>query len=263
MDWNRWKHYYFQLISDFGYDPKKDYESSLILNDLLKIRKKIKKLNALKHIIRHRTVFIFGCGPSLPQHLELLKNSSLNLKNFIFITADGATTALMQYDILPTIVITDLDGQISDQIQANKKGAIVILHAHGDNLNQIHRYYAHFEGDLMGSTQNKPLSHTLNFGGFTDGDRCVFLATELKASTIILFGFDFGNIIGKFSKPFLDCDKIANDVKLRKLKWAQKLLSELSYNTHSLIIKVNGRKPELGKIQNMEFEKLVEFLQSK
>lgn len=263
MEWKRWKHYYFKIVSDFGCDPRKDFESSLILNDFLKSRKKYKKFNELRHILKDKIVFIFGCGPSLPQQLELLKNSSLNLKNFIFIAADGATTALMQDNILPTIIVTDLDGRIPDQIQANKEGAIVIIHAHGDNINQIYQYYSDFEGDLMGSTQNKPLSHTLNFGGFTDGDRCVFLATEFKASIVVLFGFDFGNVIGKFSKPSLDIDEEANEIKLKKLRWAQKLLSELSYKTQSLIIQVNENKSALGKIQNMEFEELVEYLQHK
>jgi len=263
MEWKRWKNFYFKIISDFGYDPEKDYQSALILNNLLKIRKNSKKINTLKHIIRDRIVFIFGCGPSLPYHLELLKSSNLNLKNYIYIAADGATTALMKYDILPDIVVTDLDGQISDQIQANKEGTLVIIHAHGDNINQIQQFYSNFEGDIMGSTQNKPLSHIFNFGGFTDGDRCVFLATELKASIIILLGFDFGNVIGKFSKPFLVNDEVANDLKIKKLDWAQKLLSELSNTTRSLIIKVDSKKPELGKIQTIEFEELVKYLNNK
>jgi hypothetical protein len=263
MKWKRWKNNYFQIISDFGYDPQKDFESALILNDFLKKRKKSKNYNMLKQKIKDKIVFIFGCGPSLPHQIKLLKNSNLNLKNFTFIAADGATSALIQNNILPDIIVTDLDGRISDQIRANKDGTLVIIHAHGDNLNQIRQYYSDFEGHLMGSTQNKPLSHTINFGGFTDGDRCVFLSAEMKASTIILFGFDFGNIVGKFSKPFLDHDEDASEIKMKKLKWAQKFLSELSYNTRSLLIKVNSNKSELGKIQNMEFDDLIQFLQNK
>lgn len=216
----------------------------------------------LKNMIRDKIIFIFGCGPSLPNHLQHLKASNLILENFTCIAADGATSALMQYDILPNIIMTDLDGRIADQIQANKKGAIVIIHAHGDNIDQIHQNFSNFQGNLFGSTQNKPLSHVFNFGGFTDGDRCAFLAVQMKASIIILFGFDFGTIVGRFSKPYLDNDREADETKLKKLSWAQKLLSELSYNTKSQLIKVNGNQVKLGKIQNVEFAELIKFLEA-
>lgn len=262
MEWNRWKNYYSQIISDFGFNPEKDLESALLLNNFLKNKMNNKKYNYLKPLIRGKIVFVFGCGPSLPHHLQFLNDSNLNLKNFCYIAADGATSALMQYNRRPDIILTDLDGRISDQIQANKEGTIVIIHAHGDNIKQIHQYAQDFIGDLMGSTQNKPLSHVFNFGGFTDGDRCAFLAAKMKAAKIILFGFDFGKIIGKFSKPYLDNDREADETKLKKLAWAQKLLSELSYNTKSLLITVNKEHMNLGKIQNLEFPDLIKFLEA-
>jgi 2-amino-4-hydroxy-6-hydroxymethyldihydropteridine diphosphokinase len=261
VEWKRWKYHYYQIISEFGYDTQKDYNSALILNNFLKKKRNFKSPNVLKDKIRDKIIFIFGCGPSLPNHLKLLKTSNLILKNFTCIAADGATSALMQCDILPNIIMTDLDGRVADQILANKYGTIVIIHAHGDNLGQIHHNFSNFQGELMGSTQNKPLSHVFNFGGFTDGDRCVFLAAQMKASIIILFGFDFGKIVGKFSKPYLDNDKEADEIKLKKLYWAQKLLSELSYNTKSLLIKVDGDQVKLGKIQNLEFADLIKFLE--
>jgi uncharacterized Rossmann fold enzyme len=261
VEWKHWKDHYLQIISEFGYDPQKDYNSALALNWFLKKRHDSKNLNLLKDMMRDKIIFIFGCGPSLPNHLQLLKASNLILENFTCVAADGATSALMQYNILPNIIMTDLDGRITDQIQANKKGTIVIIHAHGDNIDQINDNFSNFQGDLLGSTQNKPLSHVFNFGGFTDGDRCAFLAAQMQASIIILFGFDFGKIIGKFSKPYLDNDREADEIKVKKLAWAQKLLSELSYNTKSVLIKVNGRQLKLGKIQNLEFTDLIKFLE--
>ena len=53
-----------------------------------------------------------------------------------------------------------------------------------------------------------------NFGGFTDGDRCIFLAEYFNASRIVLISMDFGQEIGKYSKH-----KIINrKMKLKKLK---------------------------------------------
>ena len=52
-----------------------------------------------------------------------------------------------------------------------------------------------------------------NFGGFTDGDRCVFLANHFKAKKIILLGMDFGTRIGKYSKTRV----ISRTIKIKKI----------------------------------------------
>ncbi len=67
-------------------------------------------------------------------------------------------------------------------------------------------------GNIIGSTQVQPLENVFNFGGFTDGDRCVFLAKEFQASGIMMIGFDFN-------------DPDVTDLKKKKLKWAKKLIS--------------------------------------
>lgn len=64
---------------------------------------------------------------------------------------------------------------------------------------------------MVGSTQTVPLANVHNFGGFTDGDRCVFLAQEMGASAIVLIGFDFS-------------DPHVNAIKMKKLEWARKLI---------------------------------------
>jgi hypothetical protein len=65
---------------------------------------------------------------------------------------------------------------------------------------------------LVATTQVMPLENVYNFGGFTDGDRCVFLAEEFEAKKIILVGMDLGNSIGRYSK-----EKV-KDPELKKLK---------------------------------------------
>ena len=44
---------------------------------------------------------------------------------------------------------------------------------------------------VIGTTQIEPISDVYNFGGFTDGDRAVFLAEHFGAKEIELVGFDF------------------------------------------------------------------------
>ncbi|HUY00068.1 MAG TPA: 6-hydroxymethylpterin diphosphokinase MptE-like protein [Candidatus Deferrimicrobium sp.] len=260
MNWNHWEHWYNKIISDFNYNPHKDAESAYILNELLHNSEKRYDFHEIKTLIKDKIVFIYGCGPSLPEHVKKLKNSEVELQNYIHIAADGATSALLQFDITPNIIVTDLDGEISDQIKANKNGAFIIIHAHGDNIENINRYFSAFSGKLFGTTQNKPLSSVKNFGGFTDGDRCIFLAEEMEASAIILFGFDFGNIVGRFSKPNLNRDALASEMKIKKLQWAEHLISQLSTTSRSTIIKVNGTKLRMAKVKIWEFKEVIEFL---
>ena len=62
-----------------------------------------------------------------------------------------------------------------------------------------------------------------NFGGFTDGDRAVFLAVHFNAKKIFLIGFDFNNTIGEYS--FVEKKDKKN--KIKKLKWCKHLLDFL------------------------------------
>jgi len=63
----------------------------------------------------------------------------------------------------------------------------------------------------MGTAQCRPPPGLYNFGGFTDGDRCVFLAQELGAAKIKLVGFDYE-------------DESVTPRKKKKLAWAKRLI---------------------------------------
>ncbi|MHA1265702.1 MAG: 6-hydroxymethylpterin diphosphokinase MptE-like protein [Candidatus Helarchaeota archaeon] len=260
MDWEHWKKYYSEIISSFGFDMQKDFEAALFLNEYLSKKSKVENIIFLNQLIRNRIVFVYGCGPSLPKHLHILTSSLVDFEDYTHIAADGATSALLEIDIVPDIIITDLDGNIENLIRANKQGAVVVVHAHGDNLGLMKQYVPKFSGRLLGSTQNKPLDYVKNYGGFTDGDRCVFLALEYSAKVIILVGFDFGTIIGKFSKPYLTRDEAANPIKVKKLQWAQYLISEVSFLTNTQIIRIDNRKEKIGRVSNYSIAELLQFL---
>ena len=83
--------------------------------------------------------------------------------------------------------------------------------------------------NCIGTTQTNPFNQVQNFGGFTDGDRGVFLASYFNAKKIILFGMDFGNQIGKFSNT----KKSDRETKLKKLEIGRDLLIWLSTITKS------------------------------
>ena len=185
-----WATRYNEIVNDFGYSKKKDGRSSRLLDSLLSKKTRIAEL---KKLIENESIFIIGAGPSLLSCIPILKKYNKITK----IVADGATRALIENNLKSNIVVTDLDGDISVLKRVGKTNAIMVVHAHGDNLEKLH--LAKNFKNCIGTTQAKPFGKIHNFGGFTDGDRCVFLANHFKAKKIILFGMDFGTTIGSFS----------------------------------------------------------------
>ena len=146
-----------------------------------------------------------------------------DLRDYVLVTADGATTALIEERIRPDVVATDLDGNLDDIMLANLRGADVVIHAHGDNIDKIASLTSFFD-NKMGTTQAQPIGNLYNFGGFTDGDRAIFLTVALGASQIILAGMDFGTKVTKYSRPNLDVEVAdADDFKRKKLMYAEML----------------------------------------
>ena len=214
-----WNSRYHEILKEFQYQKKKDVESAFILNSLLKNKNLIKEI---KKLIENQNVFIIGAGPSLSNSISFLKN-----KKNIKIVADSAVKPLVENGIKPDIVITDLDGDLDTFKKIGKTKTLFVVHAHGDNISKLD-FVKNFK-NCIGTTQTKPFGKLYNFGGFTDGDRAVFLASYFDAKKIILFGMDFGNRIGRFSntKPS------ERKVKLKKLKKGKKLLEWLSSKTNS------------------------------
>ena len=214
-----WKKWYSDILKEFKYDEKKDKESAIILNSILK-RSNIN--NEILNLIKNETVFVIGSGPSLSTAIPKLKN----LKKSIKIAADSSVKPLVDNGIVPDIVITDLDGDWNSLEKIATK-SIFVVHAHGDNINKL-KFSKKFK-KCIGTTQSKPFSKIQNFGGFTDGDRGVFLANHFGAKKIILFGMDFGERIGKYSNT----KKSERGIKLMKLNKGRLLLEWLSTITKS------------------------------
>ncbi|MCD4845395.1 MAG: DUF115 domain-containing protein [Methanosarcinales archaeon] len=212
MKFNEWGPLYREIINDMGYDPNQDAHSARILSEMLFDINRSASLETLFELIEDNDVLVCGNAPCLGDDLLKIKPS-----DYCIIAADGATAVLMNTGIVPHIIVTDLDGDIEAQIEANSQGAIMVVHAHGDNIPVINSVVPRL-GNIIGSTQARPLENVFNFGGFTDGDRCVFLAKEFGASDIIMIGFDFS-------------DPDVTDIKKKKLKWAKRLISRILLKT--------------------------------
>ncbi len=224
MFYKDWEPIYEKIAKDFDFQIDSEKKSAELLDELLD-KKKLFSLKRLEEIIYNKDIVIFGAGLSLEDSIAVNKNK---IVNYVKISADGATSALLNRNISPDIIVTDLDGFVPDQIKANSNGSIIIIHAHGDNFSEIKKYVPKFKEDIIGSTQinPSPYENINNFGGFTDGDRAVFLASHFNAKKIYLIGFDFDGKIGKYSYPA----KKDLNLKLKKLNWCKKLIELLIKN---------------------------------
>jgi len=231
MDMKEWEIFYNKIMEDFGFDKDKDVESAVILNNILENANTI-PVDKLKDIIEGREVFIFGAGPSIKKHINILKElREINYKNPI-IVADGACKAFLEENIIPDIIVSDLDGDLEALFECNRKGSIIVVHAHGDNIEKIKKYVPKLK-NVVGSCQipnykELNLRNVINFGGFTDGDRCCFLAYHFKAKKLILGGMDFGIYITKYCRPNIKEDiAIGDEIKIKKLEYAKTLINYL------------------------------------
>lgn len=226
MNYEKWAPVYFEIMKDLKFDIDLDEKAAVVLNTLLRGKKHVLSSDDLRKIIQGREIVVFGAGPSLEKTFQ---QNQVLWENIVTIAADGATTALIENNIWPTVIVSDLDGNVDDQIHANKKNSIMVVHAHGDNIESLRRYVPRFRGKIVGTTQTDPsfFDQLYNFGGFTDGDRAVFLADHFQAKEIYLAGFDFGNEIGRYS--FTEKKNLV--LKAKKLRWCQRLI-QLIDNPH-------------------------------
>lgn len=219
-----WLSWYEDILEDFGFSREDDEESAKLLDRLLESYGGLTP----EDIPMQKEAIIFGAGPSVKSNSKEIKN--LKLSEYTLICADGATTALLEEDIVPDIIVTDLDGDMKDIICANHEGAFLVVHAHGDNMEKLKEFVPRLNR-VLGTTQSTPMSNVYNFGGFTDGDRAIFLAVELGAEYIILAGMDFGKEVTRYSRPTMtEPEGQADEIKELKLKYAKKLVEWVAKN---------------------------------
>lgn len=219
MHFIEWLPYYLQIAKYLNIDIKNDFFSSLILsntgdNKNFDIRKFYK--------LTDKKILIIGAGPSIenPVIQKFIQDNS----SYIILTADGATELCLKLDIVPDFVITDLDGNIESLIDADRLGSNIVIHAHGNNIDKIKQLVPQFN-NIFRTTQTLPLSNVYNFGGFTDGDRCLFLADEFRSKEIFLVGMDFDVPAGFYSKK----NKIIDQgLKKKKLSVGKRLIEILA-----------------------------------
>lgn len=218
MQFSRWLPIYTAILDDFGFSPQGDIEAAELLARLL--RDASCPLDEARARVEGRRAVVFGNAPCLEGEIDLLLQKGIlkgrsqegveGRAEAALLAADGAAAPLLSRGIVPHIVVTDLDGPVQALLAASRRGSIMAVHAHGDNLDALARLVPQLER-VIGTCQCRPPPGLFSFGGFTDGDRCVFLALALGASEIELAGFDFE-------------DQTVTPRKRKKLAWARKLI---------------------------------------
>ena len=226
-----WFPYYQGIRAEFGYSSEKDQEAARMLSDLAK--KKSVDAKSLERKIKGKNVIVIGAGSGLEDE-RAAKYVKKN-KNFVKIAADGAVQFLIENKIKPDIVVTDLDGNPAFLQKAEKAGAMMVVHAHGDNMHLLKKLVPKFK-KIVATTQVSPLENVYNFGGFTDGDRCVFLADEFGAKKIVLLGMELDSP-GKYSK-----EKVKDpELKKQKMQAGRRLLEMLAKQSKSELADASKR----------------------
>ncbi len=199
-----WLNYFYpKIISDFGFSREKDVKSAKILYELG--RDKLTDCSVLKDRIANRKVIVVGGAIKRADSEKILE-----LNEWVVITAGKSILRIKDFlpNFIPTVHVTDMEEDDEILIELEKQGCVLVLHAHGDNIDRIRSVVPKL-GRFVATTQAEPFDKIYNFGGFTDGDRAAIIAKTFNAKCVKLVGFDFDR---------------AEGIKLKKLRWAKKIL---------------------------------------
>jgi uncharacterized Rossmann fold enzyme len=226
VEYGLWAPRYRDIARSFGFSLDQERGAADRLRSLLPAEAQQGPLDRCRARIERRDAVVVGLGPGAgAPPLHLLPSGS---GRPVVLAADGAAARCLAARIVPDFVVTDLDGPVASEVTANARGALVVVHAHADNVPALERWVPEFSGALAGSWAGPPTPELIDVGGFTDGDRAAYLAEALGASRVLLWGFDFERV----EEPgAADAAR-----KLRKLAFARESLEWLVRNTRTPIL---------------------------
>lgn len=223
MEYGLWAPRYREIARNFGYSLDREHEAAERLRALLPTEAKEAPLARCRSRISGREAVVVGLGPGAgAPPLHLLPPTA---RPRVVLAADGAAAACLRAGIVPDLVVSDLDGPVASEVTANARGALVVVHAHADNVPALERWVPEFSGAVCGSWAGPPTEDLLDLGGFTDGDRAAYLAEGSGALRVLLWGFDFSRTE--------DPEPAERARKLRKLAFAERSLAWLAQNSRT------------------------------
>jgi len=262
MNWLDWQNKYYEIVEKLGLNAKADKESAELLKTFFTKNFPNKRIDILKKLrsALQQPVIIAGAGPSLENDFRNLISMEITLKGSL-IAVDGATKLFQQKKLIPTLVITDLDGDLRAIEWAIESGALTLIHAHGDNQDIISYFLSKNEeliktNDVWGTTQYNPNRVLFNFGGFSDGDRAIFLAFHFQSPLIGLVGFDFGTKIGRYSTESSPKEK-SKKWKLQKFEIALDLINSFHHQHIGLRFNLTSQGQQIPSFPRINFPRFL------
>jgi|TARA_B110000196_G_scaffold202080_1_gene173102 uncharacterized Rossmann fold enzyme len=210
FDTGWWWKFQEEISVQFDFSKIREDVASRLVSDIKQ------NISSIRECIEKKDLILVGAG--------LQKGTSIPSSNVI--VADGALRACLEQDILPSLIVTDLDGYIPDILWARKKGSKVILHAHGDNIARVFQYLSDINPNCITTTY--PSASSNCWGGFTDGDRALMMSLSLNCNSVKMIGFNY-NIIGNYSGDY-------SPRKLEKLLWAQKIVEVCIERSNKILV---------------------------
>tara|TARA_B100000809_G_C15034636_1_gene493316 strand:- start:499 stop:1137 length:639 start_codon:yes stop_codon:yes gene_type:complete len=210
FDTGWWWKFQEEISVQFDFSKIREDVASRLVSDIKQ------NISSIRECIEKKDLILVGAG--------LQKGTSIPSSNVI--VADGALRACLEQDILPSLIVTDLDGYIPDILWARKKGSKVIVHAHGDNIARVFQYLSDINPNCITTTY--PSASSNCWGGFTDGDRALMMSLSLNCNSVKMIGFNY-NIIGNYSGDY-------SPRKLEKLLWAQKIVEVCIERSNKILV---------------------------
>ena len=103
--------WYDQIISDFGFDRSVDIQAREILYDYCQNFDPTSVINEMRDKLYTLQPLFFGAGPNLILHLtQLSAGISAHRHRYFVVAADGAAIGLETMNIIPDLIVSDLDG---------------------------------------------------------------------------------------------------------------------------------------------------------
>ena len=222
MEFHAWEPVYERILADFGFDRAADEHA----RDRLAAATEPFDLDTLSEF-EGATVAVAGAGPNLDEEAEAAADADR------VVAASSAARTLRDSGVAVDLAVTDLDGTPEYLATASHDGLPAAVHAHGDNDDALARWVPEFAAErVLPTTQAAPVDHVRNYGGFTDGDRAAFLADALGAAELRFVGWQFD-------------DPAVDELKAKKLRWAERLLYWLEVRREERFELLDGRREEL------------------
>lgn len=186
MRYEDWEPFYLKIVNEFGYSIAEDSRAAGVLVELVTARQRIGDVDSfMGERVRGRAFSILGPCPMDAERFSKL-GAELGPGGSSLVTVGEGTKNAMDAGLTPSMIFTDLDGFPEYDMLANEKGAVVVIHAHGDNMTRLRAWVPRFQGRIIPTCQCAPISGASNWGGFTDGDRACCALRHFGAKEISL-----------------------------------------------------------------------------